>query len=246
MSHSFQASERTPQYFDVLLRHRLLPQPGGFEGLSLIHVALNADHVSIVHLKEDCRIGLELDPASPSTPELALQHDHTVTRINELFRLEPAFIPSLEVLFLKRVPDFLKTTRDGALPEAADGAMQLHVRTNHRSWQVPLSPDHGRVDHPHDLDVLLRHRPRSIAAREGQVEGAFPQTAGPHRPASERAPGMRRLQNPAPKHPAASRGGLAPARLRLGPSCRSSSRPPSRPLPSARGVGGACGAGRRT
>ena len=47
----------------------LIPQPGGFECLGLIHEALDAGHPSVAKFEEDCGFGLDLHAATAAASE---------------------------------------------------------------------------------------------------------------------------------------------------------------------------------
>src|SRR5215211_8489844 len=123
----------------------------------------NADHASVAHLKGDRRVVLDLNSAALSTPELALQYDDTVAGVDEPLGIEAALVPSLKILFVNGLPDLLKAAHDAALPNPADRAMKFNCRIECLLSQVPLPQQHRLVGRAHKLDVLLRHRLRSIS-----------------------------------------------------------------------------------
>src|SRR4051812_49280111 len=127
----------------------------------------NADHASVAHLKGDRRVVLDLDSAALSTPELVLQYDDVVARVDELLGLKPALIPCLKILLVNGLPDLLRAAHDAALPNPADRAMKFNCRIERLLSQAPLSQHHCLVGRAHKLDILLRHRRPVSRERDG-------------------------------------------------------------------------------
>ena len=165
-----------PDRDDRRVMPELLPQPGGFEGCGLIHVRLDPYHPSLPHGEDNRSVGLDFDATAPAAPVLVHEHDDKIVDVKEPLRVELTLFPSFEVLSLKRVEHLRKTASDPALPKATDRPVHFNVRIEQfcRSLPVPSHGGSGRrrparraVDHfegiPHDLYVLLRHRPRSIS-----------------------------------------------------------------------------------
>jgi hypothetical protein len=50
---------------------RLFPQPGGFEGLVPIEVALDPHDLSVAHRDDECLLEFRLYPAGPAPTTLA-------------------------------------------------------------------------------------------------------------------------------------------------------------------------------
>src|SRR5215217_8529241 len=53
--------QRLAQSVHVFLRHRLLPQSGGFEPLAPIAVAIHSDELRVLHQEDRCNRGIQLD-----------------------------------------------------------------------------------------------------------------------------------------------------------------------------------------
>src|SRR5205823_3684774 len=70
-----------PHDLDVLLRHRLLRKPGGFEGLFPIAVAIHARKKAIADDEEHGEGALDQSPARLAGASHAAEREHAVTEI---------------------------------------------------------------------------------------------------------------------------------------------------------------------
>src|SRR5215207_784183 len=143
----------------------LLRQPGGFEGVGSLHDAFDADHGSpskgpnleIPQLAE--RIALATGPV------LVDVNDHAVSSVQELITGDHKTLPLWEE-YLAHVPGHLVSAAVHPLPSSQAelrAQNQQDVRVIQLGSLVEVSAPPLTVDPPHDLDVLLGHRPRSIS-----------------------------------------------------------------------------------
>ena len=73
---------------DLPLRHRLLPQPSGFEGLLLRLVETEADHLRFPQVEDAEEVALDSHSATPAGPGLAEHENHRVPRVDVLAVLD--------------------------------------------------------------------------------------------------------------------------------------------------------------
>ena len=130
-----------------------------------------------------------------------MEDDHPVTGIDELSRLDPVLIPYVLVLHIEGLTDLAWASRMLFL-KAPDAPMQLDIRID----QIRIR-DPGPIPEPqevkctlHDLQVLLRHRPRSIARNVAGLAGVpltLPRNLGMDRAAAaaHSCPTMRKIIN---------------------------------------------------
>jgi hypothetical protein len=163
--------ESPPHYLDVLPRHRprsisLLPQPGGFEGFSLALKVLDANDFAVAECVGARTAGDHLDTSRAAGEDPLRDHDLILPDADELLWFEPITRPRLpkEGQILAKpiataingpVEDRIRIVHlDGGIEEIIE-ALVIGICENQ---VLPLL-----VDPPHDLHVLLRHRPRSIS-----------------------------------------------------------------------------------
>src|SRR5215210_4035848 len=145
--------------------HRLLPQPYGFEGFGAGRVLAALRNLSVAN-REDLRFGLvSFDAAKSGASAVPLNRDHRVSAgVDQFDQFKPKLV--------ERVDPVLEVGTQG-LP-AVDRTDPAELT---RGWPVldilcellhpPIKPalGIGLVVAPHDLHVLLRHRPPSISGR---------------------------------------------------------------------------------
>jgi len=118
------------------------------------------------------------DPAPLSPPSLRGNYINESAEIADLLDLLPELIEGPNP-FGDDLPQVLPTMPDTAAQ--APGVISDDIGREVRQGTVGIAPVEGLVHPPDDLDVLLRHRPRSIA-REGAAfraeEASAPQSFG--------------------------------------------------------------------
>ena len=147
---------------NVLLRHRLLRQTDGFEGRrSVFSEVRPLDGLTVAERPHVPDVSLNLDAARLSPTARPDESEHLVARVDHFLGL-PASVSALPISPPSRSAQartWLRPRRSPGLSDAARSRAQLG------RGQVPncLRPlvKQG-VDAPHNLHVLLRHRPRSI------------------------------------------------------------------------------------
>ena len=74
---------------DVLLRHRLLRQPGGFEGLVLAGVGVAGEHQSVSDGDDRARLPSDVDVRAPWAAVAYLLNEHSlIPKIHKLNRVD--------------------------------------------------------------------------------------------------------------------------------------------------------------
>src|SRR4051794_19687780 len=189
----------------VLLRHRLLAQPGGFEGLGGVEEVLHPDDPAVLKLMKHRHMHLDCRPARLSGRVLVEHGENAViARVDQALQVDGP----VEILrpCAHELDETITPSIDG--PEA-DGGVWIWIRypfgigcdefgVEDRAWIAPRQASLELVDRsPHNLHVLLRHRLRSISRQE-------PAEAGPRRVRKRAHPeGVWRLVRAAPSVPCA-------------------------------------------
>jgi hypothetical protein len=154
--------------WDVLLGHRLLRKPGGFEGLRGIDKHLEAYDAAVLEGGDEPDGGIELNSTRVAPRVDRAEHDHLVIEVSNLAdlgsKLSPWSRSSLEANHLSHLA-----------PEAGRLRCRDHFRVGsnkgHETIDVPSVPCLDST--ADDFHVLLRHGPRSISrhARGGYERG---------------------------------------------------------------------------
>jgi hypothetical protein len=139
----------------------LLPQPGGFEGLPLIQIDLAFEELAVPKLPESADLAAHGDATSRASPDESIQLDDAISA-----RIQEPAVLDVEVLHhgshALPVPHQLVKPPVGLL---LDGRAELDRGVAHAQKTLRVLRVEGIHCPPHDLDVLLRHRPRSIPRR---------------------------------------------------------------------------------
>jgi hypothetical protein len=147
----------------------LLRQAGGFEGLGLVHDALHPNDL-LAPEGEELEVAIvALDPACSALAVLDDLGQDGVARGAEVCRLNGELFPLLEKA-AHVIPDPIEAEKHTELWKVRPNDEQdVLIEIVNPGSKISLSP--GFVDLPHDLHVLLRHRPRSIAQSQADFEG---------------------------------------------------------------------------
>src|SRR5215204_7062782 len=147
--------------FDVLLRHRLLPQPHGFEGLLRTVVYLPPPDFPVTHARDLGEgVRTNLGSAGYALATDACHDDDIVPGVDQLFHLQTE---ALEVVGPCRP--------EGADSVAAEVTVLIRYDVRGSPFDVLVHVLERRIPvagverfdtPPHQVDVLLRHRPPSI------------------------------------------------------------------------------------
>ena len=148
---------------DVLLRHRLLRKPGGFEGFFGLEEVVNPNDLAVLELDHVRDWRLDLGPASRATHAKMTDCQNSLAEVADLRDLDPVLYESL-VYVSKQLADSLVSplisTHLQALPEPPH---HLYVGIVHRQRRIDVPPVPCSNSPFESLDVLLRHRLRSIS-----------------------------------------------------------------------------------
>src|SRR6266496_2491647 len=145
--------------------HRALrPQPGGFEGLGAVGEPFETDRLSVaervykpVAERDACATRL----ATGLSPKL--RNDRVGSGFDDFAELERDFFPSPGRLDLEVPNGFC--TADRRVLGPLTRRKHLSSRIDRGEPGSLVAPVEGVHDLAHALDVLLRHRPRSISLR---------------------------------------------------------------------------------
>src|SRR5436190_11711713 len=163
-----------PHSFHILLRHRLVRQPYGFEGFFARWVKVHPNGPPASHCPDHREPLVDLDLAQLASPGVMDHCDDAVTCVEHLLELE---VFGLEAL----LPCFDKT---GELqgPGVYDAVGQIgsgQIPNDLRVDQIDVFREAALVvdvdQLPNDLDVLLRHR---LLREAGGFEGLGPRAEG--------------------------------------------------------------------
>ena len=148
--------------FHVLLRHRLLRQPHGFEGFGVVPVVLLVDdHVLTQHVdgrEFHARLGA-LVCATPEQP-----HENSISCVGEGDRFHCVGVPGFPDLFEPAHDRFQADEGSRLRPILNRPHNDARVVQFAKSIHVPRVP--RLQGGSHNLYVRLRHRPRSIPQRD--------------------------------------------------------------------------------
>src|SRR5262245_4449201 len=151
---------------DVLLRHRLLLKPCGFEGIVPVREPLRTKDLPLPEGGDQPVIERNICAASPSTHvNLLTDQDFVGAGINDLGHVyrdlvERVHSPQVEVKSSLGTADHL------AFREVA-GGHDFIVLIVEREPGCAVAPPQGFQGSTRNLDVLLRHRPGSISGGRG-------------------------------------------------------------------------------
>ena len=71
--------DHSPDELNVLPCHRLLPQPGGFEGFVATFTPVNLDQLAVLHPECDCNVRIDTYPAAGASDQPPIrEHDPIV------------------------------------------------------------------------------------------------------------------------------------------------------------------------
>jgi hypothetical protein len=144
---------------------RLLREPRGFEGFRSAVVERRPDHLAVAKLPEEHCVGnaVQFQAAASAFRAQVMPHDDLAGRSDQ--ELDRRKFESLEGFFSggSELSDFLVAAVDTPLRADRPREVKDPVRIRHLRQGIKVARAHGRVRRPHDLDVLLRHRPPSIS-----------------------------------------------------------------------------------
>ncbi len=153
-----------PERIDVLLRHRLLPQPGGFEGLLAVEVLVDPRNL-LAPKREYHRVGrgFQVDTSRVSAARQPYERNYEIApRIEDAIkfpaqvrkRLGPRRQPRANIV-VSAVYGVLRVDSAGTIRYPGAGSPSGNAGWSGRPFAEP----------PHQLDVLLRHRLLPTARR---------------------------------------------------------------------------------
>src|SRR2546423_522410 len=152
---------------DVLLRHRLLRQPGGFEGFLPVEVVVDPDDLSVAHGADLRELKLRHRPATRAPTVLAGHGDHPIPSLDHFSELDLPLLKRerLEPIVLEESLDRFVAAIGTESGDAAWGGIpnDLWGPDAFADAGVHSPPVEGLECSADHLHVLFRHRPRSIS-----------------------------------------------------------------------------------
>src|SRR5687767_12953365 len=141
----------------------LLRQSGGFEGVRPLAIEANEHRLALPHPPEPGNAPINPRPGCAAL-SLAVKHRyHRVVRHARLLDLPAIALPSVHHPLIKPANPVMACV--GVRIEDALRHIHLEVLVAERDDTFDVASIQPLIDLAHDLDVLLRHRPRSIALR---------------------------------------------------------------------------------
>ena len=148
----------------------LLRQLGGFQSIGgVVKEGFEAKQLAASDLKKNPNLLIEHDAAPPAVETDLAQRCDEISRVMPILEFQG---PLVELLVdLTKVATDARSTVDRFAQEPAH---QHHVRVDLFIPEPPLASVPPAEHTPGEVDVLLRHRPRSIPLGEGgNLEGRF-------------------------------------------------------------------------
>jgi hypothetical protein len=146
-----------------LLRHRLLPQPGGFEGFFGVEVAADPNRLAVLEVDHGGKRGCDLGSALPTTRDPASGRDDSIAEIPDVRELHPELTESLVQVTQHPADAGVSSVHRRITPHRPqDGGLPLHVRVELSQQRVDVAVVVRIREAFKALDVLPRHRPPSI------------------------------------------------------------------------------------
>src|SRR5918995_968342 len=155
--------------------------PGGFESIGWLSVKGHASDLPPVQVVENCVRCLHLNAASPAPSVLHGEDEDLAPQVTHLLNLLAPLIPGANPTD-DHPAHLLGAAAYADVRSAAPGRINDYVWIEVGQCAFSVSIVEGVVHPPHDLDVLLRHRPRSIPPGRGDlVTGSNPVGRAPPR-----------------------------------------------------------------
>ena len=147
---------------------KLLPQPGGFEGVIRFLELGEAGDPAVFDRDHVSHSGHRFCSTPPAGTSNAYDGNYLLSRVGELLGFGPI---SLE--YLHQVPKELLLPRTSPvvgtrLVKEDVGGVPLDIRVEDLENGLEIPTIEGRIGSPHDFDLLLRHR---LLRQPGGLEG---------------------------------------------------------------------------
>ena len=158
---------------------RLLREPSRPQRLVLIEIGAEASDLAVVKIENRAERRVYLNAACSSTTLDPTEQEHALAEIPILVSIQALHLPDDAELFEPRI-DALVSAIDASIDCPADAREPLAIRSRECHQCLDIAPVEAVQRLPHDLHVLVRHRPLSIPqdeaarVRAGYVAGATP------------------------------------------------------------------------
>src|SRR6185295_7691735 len=161
-----QTSPGKAQRINVLSQHRLLREPGGFEGLGFRPVLGDSQNPAFSEGAHKRGPLLDLDAAGPPEPTLNERDDDAIVASVHEISGPPVVVREHLLPAVESGNSLLPTAIHPALRSVRDSVLELRVEVLGKGLGIIRIP--GLECTAHDLDVLLRHR---LLRESGGFEG---------------------------------------------------------------------------
>jgi hypothetical protein len=152
--------------FDALLRHRLLRKTGGFESCGFARIETDSYGLPVAKRPHRVALANDLQAASLAPALLPYDYNDLIACVDDLDSFLAIVLPRSKP-DTERFPDPLVAVIDATFGEVREVILDLRVKRIQRSLIVATIERLTAA--PDDLDVLLRHRPRSISRGASRV-----------------------------------------------------------------------------
>jgi len=153
----------------------LLPQPGGLEGFLSARIVTHGNDHSVAEAVDAGNLLFEFDPASLAPAEISRYDENSsVTEVPQFLHFDARVFGYVGDLLEGKSKHRVAAGYGRDAEQRTKHRPPLHIRVKQRLDACSIKAAEPVEYPPHDLDVLLRHRPRSIPRRRG---GCRPRTA---------------------------------------------------------------------
>ena len=157
---AFHVLRHRPHDLHVLLRHRLLRQPQGFEGLRVIPEELLIDDLALAHRDRRPSTLCSTSGPWPAPRQICLTATRSPASMKSLISSKASASQVSRSCSHRRMTASRPTYGPGS---GQPSGVRTMTSGSYSSRKASMSPAfHASNPASHDLHVLLRHRPRSI------------------------------------------------------------------------------------
>jgi hypothetical protein len=154
--------EKSPLDLDVVLRHRLLPQAGGFEGFRFRRERLGVHGSLASEAPQDPKTLIDWHPAPAPATANAGDLEHVLSEISQFLDLELVVIPELAEP-RPEAPEPLAPFEGSVEVERLYLELRGEIFAHQELERLGIASAPGLKASPHRFHIFLRHRQASIS-----------------------------------------------------------------------------------